>query len=141
MITISQARWPVLLTIIVAAALIAAVPGTAPGNPWTGAWWSIDPYDGSLQWVVFGGGGPERFNVFDWGATVCGTDENGNLYAVHIAGWATQVDATSFAGSAPIVCMAHPPFVWAESWDFSWTFDPQTNTLWDGGSMWTRTRP
>ena len=135
----SRTNWPLLVIAIVALALVAAVP-SAPGNPWKGAWWSIDVPDGSLQRVVFGGQG--YFSFIDWGASVCGLDGNGEpLYAARIVGRADEVTPTTFTGFAPVVCMTHPPSVWDPNFPFAWTYDSVTNTLWDGRVTWTRTKP
>ena len=137
-----HAKWFFFVVIAAALLLIAATPSPSPKDPWKGTWWRIDPYgDESLERVVFGGGG--NFNYIDRGASVCGTDEFDNpIYAAHARGSADTIDATSFVGTAPILCMAHPPFVWADSWVFAWSYDPATDTLWDGGATpWTRTRP
>lgn len=135
-------RWTLLAIAVGAIALLAATPTSGPPSPWQGTWWSIDPYDGSLVRVTFGGDHRGHFNYIDWGASVCGTDAEGDpLYAARAAGWAANVDATSFEGSAPVVCITHPPFVWDPSWTFGWTYDPATNTLSDGTGIWTRTRP
>lgn len=137
-----QKKWLLLIIIsVVALSLTAAIPTTGPSSPWRGAWWSID-VDGSLQKVVFGGGSQGQFNYIDWGASVCGTDTNGNpLYAAHASGAGT-VDGTSFTGSAPVVCMTHPPTTLYTNFPFSWTYYPATDTLLDGyGITWTRTHP
>jgi hypothetical protein len=138
-----QKKWLLLIIIsVVALSLTAAIPTTGPSSPWRGAWWSIDPFDDSLQKVVFGGGSQGRFNYIDWGASVCGTDINDNpLYAAHASGVAETVDGTLFEGFAPVVCMTHPPYTWEQSRRFSWTYDPATDTLSDGLSIWTRTLP
>jgi len=138
-----QKKWLLLIIIsVVALSLTAAIPTTGPSSPWRGAWWSIDIYDGSLQKVVFGGGSQGLFNYIDWGASVCGTDTNGNpLYAAHASGVADTVNGTSFTGSAPVVCMTHPPTTFDPNFPFSWTYDPATDTLSGFSSTWTRTRP
>jgi len=138
-----HARWFFFVITVAALVLIAAVPSSSPKDPWKGTWWRIDPYgDESLERVVFAGG---TFKYVDWGASVCGTDENNDpIYAAHARGSADTMDSTSFVATVPVICMAHPPFTWAESWEFAWNYDPATNTLWDGGgggTPWTRTKP
>jgi hypothetical protein len=137
-----QKKWLLLIIIsVVALSLTAAIPTTGPSSPWRGAWWSID-VDGSLQKVVFGGGSQGQFNYIDWGASVCDTDTNGHpLYAAHASGVAETVDAISFTGFAPLVCMTHPPYTYDPDRPFSWTYNSATDTLWDGYSPWTRTHP
>ena len=135
-------KWLFLIIVsVVAFSLIAAISAKGPSDPWKGTWWSIDPADGSLQKVVFAGQG--QFNYIDYGASVCGVDNNGNpIYAAHASGDADTVDATLFNSSAPVVCMAHPPFIWSQDFPFSWTYNPASDTLSDSSAaIWTRTRP
>ncbi len=134
-------KWLFLIIVsVVAFSLIAATSAKGPSDPWKGTWWSIDPADGSLQKVVFAG--QRQFKYIDYGASVCEKDINVNpLYAAHASGDADTVTATLFSGYAPVICMAHPPYIWNQNWPFAWTYDPATNTLLDGYSTWTRTRP
>jgi hypothetical protein len=138
-----QKKWLLLIIVsIVALGLTAAIPAKGPASPWRGTWWSIDPFDGSLQKVVFTG--QDRFIYIDFGASVCGKDSNGNpIYAAHSSGLADTVDDSSFIGSGPIICMTHPPYIWSQDFPFSWTYVPATDTLLDDGlqTIWTRTRP
>ena len=127
---------------IVALSLTAAVPNKGPSDPWRGTWWSIDPFDNSLQKVVFTGGGLGKFNFIDWGASVCGKDVNGNpIYAAQASGNAVTVDATSFNGVAPLICKTHPPSIWDPSFPFTWTYDAQNDTLSGFSATWTRSHP
>ncbi len=127
-------RWCwIALTLLLLFVLVAA---KGPANPWRGQWWSIDG-DGSLQSVVFGGGG--RFNYIDRGASVCGVDEDGPIYRADARGKGT-VTGNSFEGTTEVRCLTGPPYIWGE-WTFEYTYDAQTNTLLSGGTIYTRAKP
>jgi len=130
-----------LILIIFLLTLAAANPYKSQSNPWKGKWWSIDPWDDSLQSVVFLGG--TKFKYVDRGASVCGVDEYGViLYRADARGSGSISDFT-FTGTADIRCLDHPPYIWGEDYNFTLTYDPATNTLSDsdGVTVYTRSKP
>lgn len=116
--------------------LVVLSAAKGPSNPWQGKWWSID-LDGSLQSVVFSSSG--RFIYVDRGASVCGTDEDGPIYRADARGTGT-INGDVFEGIAEIRCLAKPHYIW-NVYTFEWTYDPGTNTLSSGGTVYTRTKP
>lgn len=130
--------WLLLLVFMVfLLTLVAANPYKSQSNPWKGKWWSID-LDGSLQSVVFLGS--NQFKYVDRGATICGVDQEGiPLYRADGRG-SGSISDLSFTGTTTLRCLTHPPYVWGEH-TFVWTYDPATNTITDGFTTYTRSRP
>lgn len=118
--------------------LLTLTAAKGPDYPWQGKWWSIDPFDDSLQSVVFLGG--SRFKYVDRGASICGKDEYGlPIYRADAMAQGT-ISGYTFTGTAALRCLAGPPYIWGEH-TFVWTYDPATNTISDGFSDYTRTKP
>ena len=112
----------------------------ASANPFVGAWESIDG-DGSYQRLNIGGSG-NHYNVFyeDTAASICGLDPETNepLYAAQLRGDGTSSGNVLEALGLPLYCMAQPIFYVGFDVDLYFSYDSGSDTLDDGGIVWTR---
>jgi hypothetical protein len=119
------------------AAVVVAGAAAAP-NPFKGVWSSIDPVDGSTQWLFVGGGSGGSFHTryYDDGATVC--EDDGVLYPAQAVG-ALGIFQGSILGLMPVYCMASPRYLYDLDVYFEYSYDPTNDTLVDQFSTtWTR---
>jgi hypothetical protein len=136
----------ILLGLFAAAALLLAIiPAfsslAAPAaKPFVGGWEAVD-VDGSYMKLSISGGGKDIYNVhyIDFGASVCGKDENGQpIYSFQAKGDGVVTGYHMDVHYPAAYCMTSPKQLWG-SLDGWFDYDPATDTLWDGWVTWRRT--
>jgi hypothetical protein len=126
-----------MLAVLVGASVVEA----APTSPFTGSWTSIDPVDGSTQYMDIQGGASVQIRYTDEYATTCAdigaaTTVFTGILTGRVSGNELNASFRS-AGCGSTLVLNSSHF-------FAWTFeyDPNTDTLWgainDGPATWSR---
>jgi len=150
-------RWWVTVALAILLMLAVALPAAAevpPALAYLGVWKSIDGDadgdgaigpgergDASVQMMTVMLGLRGRYTVAytDFGASVCGRDDQGKaLYAASVLATGSIVDSRLDA-NGPLWCMAPKPFKWGNI-GMSLVYDAEHDTIWDGGTTWHRAR-
>ena len=120
---------------------LASEAGAKPtAKPFVGGWAAKD-IDGSRMKLAIGGGGNDRYNVnyTDFGASICGKDSEGKpLYAFKALGKGVATGNQLKVNFPAGYCMTKPKKLWG-SLNFTYTYNPVNDTLWDGLVVWKRT--
>ena len=129
---------------IVGALLVAMMTASAASAaviPYVGAWESIDPADGSYQWLTIGGGGPGdtlEAVYCDTGASIFGVDPDTGepLYAC-IGKIVFETVDDELSGVFDVRTLG--PDRMFLTVDLQLVYDPATDSLTDGwGGVWYR---
>lgn len=128
-----------LLCFVLSLALLTTSLVQASPNPFVGKWYSIDPVDGSQQWIAIGGGNDRvPITAFDKGATACtpaGTEE---LYPARIKGWGS-LDGLTLSAVVEVWCQQGPRKGFLGNFTFVFQYDSATGTVIDNtGAVWHR---
>ena len=129
-----------MLALALLALLVMAVGAASPAAPFVGAWEAIDVDDSYMRLVISPGPkGAFQFNYKDFGASICGTDDDGPLYPCTIIGELSMEEGL-LVGEGPLICLAKPPVEHADSpFEVSYSYDAVSDTLADGwGITWQR---
>jgi hypothetical protein len=139
-----RSKWLIISLVVIAISLLAVLPAGAARGPWRGPWFNLD-LDGSHQVVYFVGQPTAPFVRYtDWGASVCGVDENDEpLYRATLQGSGTLLaGGNSLRFESPIKCWAHPPFNLDFHWSIIFTYNAEMDILFDNyGGEWFRYKP
>lgn len=131
-ITTSIATLMVMLSITV-----APVASAAQAGGFTGTWASVD-IDGSNQVLLISqSAGGYSLTWFDDGASICGKDANGKPIYPAIGRGKGYADGYSLHINVRFWCLSQPPTFWGTV-GVDFTYDPATETLWDGWVLWHR---
>lgn len=128
-----------LIVALVAALSVTAAPiaSAAQDGGFTGAWSSVD-LDGSHQQLLIRNSvGGYGLVWFDDGASICGKDANGKPIYPAIGTGQGNADNYILQMNVRFWCLSHPPAYWGMV-GVDFTYDPVTDTLWDGWVRWHR---
>ena len=118
-------------------ALLITSQVLAAPNPFIGKWYSIDPYDGSQQWLTIGGGSYRYpITAFDKGASVCTPEGAERLVSARMKGWGS-IDGLTLTAAIDVWCQTGPYKGFLGAYGLELQYDPATGNLIDStGAIW-----
>jgi len=111
---------------------LASFASAAPGSPFVGTWWAVDPSDNSLEQLTFGADGSLFFR--DDSAHTCG-DVQAFLTDTGTVAGATWTGSGNATLACPSVGQTIGPVF------FEFTLTSNGTLVGDGPEVWTRARP
>ncbi|OGO35332.1 MAG: hypothetical protein A2W35_22145 [Chloroflexi bacterium RBG_16_57_11] len=125
--------------IAMALAFLMTTQALAAPNPFIGKWYSLDPYDGSQQWLAIGGGSHRHpVTGFDKGASVCTPEGAPALVSARLKGWGS-IDGLTLTGEIDVWCQSGPLKGFLGTYGLELHYDPAAGTMTDpSGAVWAR---
>lgn len=117
-----------VLVAVLLATLVVSAAGAA-ADPFRGVWVGIDPDKSNVRLVIRPAPAGYGLHYTDDMATLCGGDRA-------VALGAGVLDGDTLKASMNVWCLA--PHRWLDTVDQWLTYDPVTDTLYDGWVTWSR---
>ena len=131
----------VVLVVVAMTLIITSVALAGRKNGFDGAWESID-VDDSYQIMVIQTG-DDYYMYFDFGASVCGKDDDGHPIHPCVLEGVPTVEGNVLTGEGKILCITDSPYYFPEGetpsvMNFEFTYNRQHDTIEGMDVTWNR---